>query len=103
MLQGIAYGCQLVAEHRRQLHYHPNQPSCGVTTVNGPGGLPAAYFLAARFDDDFESAVLHAVNSGGQDQARAILIGPLVGVQTGLSNIPQCFLDALENSTHLSL
>ncbi|MEO8411384.1 MAG: ADP-ribosylglycohydrolase family protein, partial [Propionivibrio sp.] len=32
--------------------------------------FPAAYYLAARFADDFESAVLHAVNGGGQNQAR---------------------------------
>ena len=29
--------------------------------------LPAAYYLAARFHDDFESAVLHAVNGGGPE------------------------------------
>ncbi len=39
--------------------------------------LPAAYYLAARFRNDFESAVLHAVNGGGQNQARAILTGAL--------------------------
>jgi ADP-ribosylglycohydrolase len=63
--------------------------------------LPAAYYLAARFHDDFEAAVLHAVNGGGQNQARAILAGALVGAQTGLSGIPQRFLDGLENSTTL--
>ena len=63
--------------------------------------LPAAYYLAARFCNDFESAVLHAVNGGGQNQARAILTGALVGAQTGLSGIPQRFLDSLENSTDL--
>jgi ADP-ribosylglycohydrolase len=63
--------------------------------------LPAAYYLAARFHDDFESAVLHAVNGGGQNQARAILTGALVGAQTGLSGIPQRFLDGLEESTAL--
>lgn len=59
--------------------------------------LPAAYYLAARFRDDFESAVLHAVNGGGQNQARAILTGVLVGAQVGLSGIPQRFLDGLED------
>src|SRR5690606_20621382 len=29
--------------------------------------FPAAYYLAARFADDFESTVLHAVNGGGQN------------------------------------
>ena len=28
--------------------------------------LPAAYYLAARFQEDFEQAVLHAANGGGK-------------------------------------
>ena len=63
--------------------------------------LPAAYYLAARFSDDFEQAVLHAINGGGQNQARAILTGALVGAQVGLSGIPQRFLDGLENAAEL--
>lgn len=63
--------------------------------------LPAAYYLAARFRDDFESAVLHAVNGGGQNQARAILAGALVGAQVGFSGIPQRFLDGLEDLDRL--
>ena len=63
--------------------------------------FPAAYYLAARFPDDFESAVLHAVNGGGQNQARAILTGALVGAQAGLSQIPQRFIEGLENSEEL--
>jgi ADP-ribosylglycohydrolase len=63
--------------------------------------LPAAYYLAARFHSDFESAVLHAVNGGGQNQARAILAGALTGAQTGLSGIPQRFISGLENADEL--
>jgi len=63
--------------------------------------LPAAYYLAARFHDDFESALLHAVNGGGQNQARATLAGALVGAQVGLSRIPQRFIDGLEESAAL--
>ncbi len=64
--------------------------------------LPAAYYLAARFADDFEQAVLHALNGGGQNQARSILTGALVGAQVGLSGIPGRFLDGLENSAALA-
>ncbi|SPJ16422.1 conserved hypothetical protein [Syntrophobacter sp. SbD2] len=64
--------------------------------------LPAAYYLAARFHKDFEAAVLHAVNGGGQNQARAILTGALAGAQTGFSGIPQRFLDGLEEASALS-
>jgi len=63
--------------------------------------LPAAYYLAARFDTDFESAVLHAVNGGGQNQARAMLTGALAGARCGLNAIPRRFLDGLSDSAAL--
>lgn len=49
----------------------------------------------------FEAAVLHAVNGGGQNQARANLVGALVGAQTGLSGIPRRFIEGLEESEEL--
>jgi len=64
--------------------------------------LPASYYLAARFHDDFESAVLHSLNGGGQNQARTILTGALAGAQTGLSGIPQRFIDGLEQGRELT-
>jgi ADP-ribosylglycohydrolase len=57
--------------------------------------LPAAYYLAARFQEDFEHAVLQAVNGGGQNMSRAMLTGALVGAQVGLAGIPQRFIDGL--------
>ncbi|MGW8194562.1 MAG: ADP-ribosylglycohydrolase family protein, partial [Desulforhopalus sp.] len=63
--------------------------------------LPSAYYLAARFTDDFTSAVLHAVNGGGQNQARAILTGALSGAQAGLSGIPQRFIEGLQYGKEL--
>ncbi len=63
--------------------------------------LPPAYHLTARFPDDFESAVLHAINGGGENQARAMLTGALVGAQVGLSGIPPRFLDGLDESETL--
>jgi ADP-ribosylglycohydrolase len=65
--------------------------------------LPAAYYLAARFPDDFESAVLHAINGGGQNQARAILTGALVGAQVGLAGIPARFIDGLARGAELTV
>ena len=54
-----------------------------------------------RFSNDFESAVLHVLNGGGQNQARAILTGALTGAQTGLSGIPRRFLDDLQEGETL--
>lgn len=57
--------------------------------------VPACYYLAARFPSDFEQAVLHAVNGGGQNCARAMLTATLAGAQVGLSGIPARFVDGL--------
>ena len=63
--------------------------------------VPASYYLAARFSHDFESAVLHAINGGGHNMARAMLTGALVGAQVGLSGIPQRFIDGLAHGEEL--
>lgn len=62
---------------------------------------PANMLLFAQFADDFESAVLHALNGGGPNQARCILTGALVGAQVGFSGIPQRILDGLDNAGEL--
>lgn len=63
--------------------------------------VPASYYLASRFSDDFESAILHAVNGGGQNQARAILTGALVGAQVGLDGIPSRFIEGLNEQSEI--
>lgn len=60
--------------------------------------FPAVYYLAARFADDFEAAVLNAVNSGGQNMARAMLTGALVGAMVGIDGIPKRFIDGLDHA-----
>ena len=63
--------------------------------------LPAAYYLAARFPDNFELAVLHAINGGGQNMARACLTGALVGAQVGLTGIPKRLIEGLQGHEEL--
>jgi ADP-ribosylglycohydrolase len=65
--------------------------SCQITFV-----LSAAYYLATRFRNNFESAVLHALNGGGQNMSRACLTGALVGAQVGLRDIPERFIEGLD-------
>lgn len=60
--------------------------------------FPAAYYLAARFQGDVEQGVLHAVNGGGQNQARAMLVGALCGAIGGVEAIPERFMAGLEKS-----
>jgi ADP-ribosylglycohydrolase len=70
--------------------------SCAINFV-----LPGAYYLAARFPRDFENAVLHAINGGGQNMSRACLTGALVGAHAGLSAIPQRFLNGLSDGDEI--
>lgn len=63
--------------------------------------LPAAYYLGARFKDDFEAGVLNALNGGGQNQVRAMLTGALIGAQVGLSGIPDRFVNGLTDKDAL--
>lgn len=58
--------------------------------------LPAAYYLAARFSEDFESGILHALNGGGQNQVRAILTGTLIGAQVGINGMPARLREGLK-------
>ena len=62
--------------------------------------LPAAYFLIHRYPEDFEMAVLTAINAGGNNMARAALVGGLSGALVGLSGIPERFVNGLMNSEH---
>lgn len=62
--------------------------------------MPAAYYLASRFRGDYESAVLHAINGGGQNMSRAMLTGALVGAQVGLEGIPSRFLSGLRGAPY---
>ena len=63
--------------------------------------LPAAYYLIHRYPDDFEMAVLSAVNGGGNNMARAALTGALSGAMVGLSRIPERFISGLKDSERL--
>ncbi len=56
---------------------------------------PAAYWLACRFEGDFETAVLTAINGGGNNMARACMTGALSGAMVGIQGIPQRFIDGL--------
>jgi len=63
--------------------------------------LPAAYWLAHRYPDDFEAGILAAINGGGNNMARATLTGALLGAMNGLSGIPKRFIEGLEDHERL--
>jgi len=63
--------------------------------------LPAAYYLIHRYPEDFEMAVLSAINGGGNNMARAALTGALSGAMVGLSGIPGRFISGLRDHERL--
>ncbi len=63
--------------------------------------LPCAYYLIHRYPDNFEMAVLSAVNGGGNNMARAALTGGMSGAMNGLSGIPQRFITGLKDHERL--
>lgn len=83
------------------------EPAWKISTVYGMpcaiyNLLPTVYYLSARFRGDFENGVLNAVNAGGHNQARAMLVGSLVGAQVGLTGIPMRFFDGLNDRDELA-
>ncbi len=64
--------------------------------------LPTVYYLAARFSGDFEAGVLNAINGGGQNQARAMLTGALIGAHVGLGGLPRRLVDGLTRGRQLA-
>jgi ADP-ribosyl-[dinitrogen reductase] hydrolase len=60
--------------------------------------LPSAYYLSYRYPDDFEMAVLSAINSGGNNMARATLTGGIVGAMVGIGGIPERLISGLSKA-----
>jgi ADP-ribosylglycohydrolase len=90
-------GWSYAAAHDPAVKIEPPQAACRLFGLACTLGfmLPAAYYFAARFEDDFEMAVLSAVNGGGNNMARASLTGALAGAQTGLKGIPKRLISGL--------
>ncbi|MBN1314553.1 MAG: ADP-ribosylglycohydrolase family protein [Anaerolineales bacterium] len=86
-----------------EITIEPASAACRVFGLSCTAGFmyPAAYYFAARFENDFEMAVLSAINGGGNNMARAALTGALSGAQVGLSGIPKRFITGLTGHERL--
>jgi ADP-ribosyl-[dinitrogen reductase] hydrolase len=69
-------------------------PDCHILNL-----LPAAYYYGYKYAHDFETGLLTAVNSGGNNMARAALTGGILGAMGGIQSIPQRLIDGLKNET----
>ncbi|WP_194842629.1 ADP-ribosylglycohydrolase family protein [Endozoicomonas sp. OPT23] len=59
--------------------------------------LPAVYYLIHRFPADYTQGMLAAVNSGGNNMARAAMTSALLGAMNGLGAIPKKYIDGLKD------
>jgi ADP-ribosyl-[dinitrogen reductase] hydrolase len=85
------------AAHNPAIVIEPASAACQLFGLSCLLGfvLPAAYYMVSRYEDDFEMAVLSAINGGGNNMARAALTGALSGAIIGFSGIPKRLVEGL--------
>lgn len=74
-------------------HMHRNLDVTTATAQMGqscplPQTFPAALHAAWRHHDDFQTAVLETIRAGGDNAARAAMVGAWLGADRGLDGIP---------------
>lgn len=57
--------------------------------------FPAVLYLAARYHDDFESALIANTNVGGDNCHRGAVLGAILGASLGVAAIPQRWIHGL--------
>ena len=57
--------------------------------------LPAVLYLAARYADDFEAALVANTNVGGDNCHRGAVLGAILGAALGFAAIPARWIDGL--------
>ncbi len=65
-------------------------PACYVDDA-----VPAVVYLALKYHDDAENALIANTNLGGDNAARGAVLGALVGAQGGLRAFPRRWMDGL--------
>ena len=58
--------------------------------------LAIAVYCALKYSDDFEQAVIAAVNHSGDSDSTGAVAGNILGASLGVSGIPDKFKDNLE-------
>lgn len=69
--------------------------------ILGPGwhgdeALAVAIYCALKYSNDFDSAIIAAVNHGGDSDSTGAITGNILGAYLGLSHIPEKYLRNLE-------
>jgi ADP-ribosylglycohydrolase len=66
-------------------------PACSISSA-----LPSVLYLAIKHGDDTETAFIENAMAGGDNCARGLALGILLGAANGLSFIPECWIKNLK-------
>lgn len=64
--------------------------------------FPSVLYLAARYHDDFESAIIANTNVGGDNCHRGAVLGAILGAALGVSAIPKRWINGLTEHAQLN-
>lgn len=62
----------------------------------GDEALAIAIYCALKHSDDFDRALIAAVNHGGDSDSTGAITGNILGAYLGLSKIPEKYIEKLE-------
>ena len=71
-------------------------PACSISSA-----LPSVLYLAMKYENDTETAFIENAMAGGDNCARGLVLGMLLGAANGFSSIPQIWIENLMASGDL--
>ena len=71
-------------------------PACSISSA-----LPSVLYLALKYEDDIENALIENAMAGGDNCARGLVLGMLLGAANGMASIPNDWVENLEARTDL--
>jgi ADP-ribosylglycohydrolase len=71
-------------------------PACSISSA-----LPSILYLALKHGDDIESAFIENAMAGGDNCARGLTLGMLIGAANGISSIPENWIADLKSAKFL--
>jgi ADP-ribosylglycohydrolase len=89
---------QMKRDQRSDLHVIGGllSPACYIEH-----SFPAVLYLAARYADDFEAALVANTNVGGDNCHRGAVLGALLGAALGYQAIPERWIQGLRSRVEL--
>ncbi len=71
-------------------------PACSISSA-----LPSVLYLALKYEDDIENALTENAMAGGDNCARGLVLGMLLGAANGMTSIPNHWVENLKARTAL--